>query len=242
MKWIWQRGSQHSAVSPATFSILHHLGILGEYFQGLFSPLLSTRLPKAARAAGGILTLLSPAFPAPPSSLISLCFTLRRSCSAPGTALTPEEPVHVYIWCNCSATHPALLTAALQSKATPCHKATGDSEANSDTASSAIIAISPVSRSDMGWPVTITRMFPLKIGERKKKRKQQQQQIRQIALQKKHNKFLQAKSVGSAMPLPRTITDTSKRTTDEVSKSMRTFFFFFWRKKPPPGKALFVHW
>lgn len=190
MKWKWQQGSKHSAVSPATFSILYHLGILGEYFQDLFSPLFSTRLPKAARAAGGILTLLSPAFPAPPSSLISLCFTLRHSCSAPGTALTPEEPVHIYIRCNCSATHPALLTAALQNKATPCHKTSGESKADSDTASGAIIAISPVSWSDVGWPVTNTRWFPLKIGERKKG-KQQQQQIRQIALQKKHNKFLQ---------------------------------------------------
>lgn len=71
---------------------------------------------------------------------------------------------------------------------------------------------------------------------KKKKRKQQQQQIRQIALQKKHNKFLQAKSVGSAMPLPRTITDTSKRTTDEVSKSMSTFFFF-WKEKTSPWQG-----
>lgn len=35
------------------------------------------------------------------------------------------------------------------------------------------------------------------------------------------------------MPLPRTITDTSKRTTDEVSKSMSTFFFFLEGKNLP---------
>lgn len=61
---------------------------------------------KLPGAATGVLTLLSPAFPAPPSS------PLKHFHNAPGMVLTPKEPRYIYISCHHSLTHPALFTAA----------------------------------------------------------------------------------------------------------------------------------
>lgn len=113
---------------------------------------------KLTGAATGVLTLLSPAFPAPPSSPLSPCSTSKHAHTAPGTVLTPKEPRYFYISCNHSFTHPALLTASFtQSKVTVASvmpQNNRDRKARHPYPSSWIIAISLMSCSDVGWPVT----------------------------------------------------------------------------------------
>lgn len=69
-------------------------------------------------AATGVLTLLSSAFPAPSSSPLCLFSTLKHFHTGPGMVLTSKEPRYIYISCNCSFTHPALLTVAFKQRKT----------------------------------------------------------------------------------------------------------------------------